>query len=69
MVRFIFGFVIPVVRAGLNMRKKMREMQNHMNGFGPTQQQPNNSHNGNTTAHKSDTKASSSDYIDFEEIK
>jgi hypothetical protein len=63
LIRFIFGFVIPVGRTYIKMKRKMREM----NGFPPSPHantrgsQPKFSSKAQTT-HKAD-------YIDFEEIK
>ncbi len=63
-VKFIFGFVIPVVTATLKMRKKMKEMQ----GF---QQESDGNQPESTASFPRHRKASpsKSDYIDFEEIR
>ncbi len=59
-VRFLFGFVIPVVTTALQMRKKMKEM--HRATGDETSFAPNTASNTKPTTTKSD-------YIDFEEIK
>ena len=61
--RFIIGFVIPVAKAALTMRRKMREMSD-LHG----QQRPDNS-TINTQGQKKATASVQRDYIDFEEIK
>jgi hypothetical protein len=62
----VFGFLIPVVSAGLKMRRKIREMQNQANSFNQKDQR-NFSTTENTPQEK--PKPSQSDYIEFEEIK
>jgi hypothetical protein len=62
MVRFIFGFVVPVVSTYLKMKNKMKEM----NGFNSTS---NDQHKNKDKFSSPSNKASKSDYIDFEEIK
>ncbi len=64
-LRFVFGFIIPLVAAGLNVKRKVKEMKDQMNGYNGTQQAESKSH---TQSAKS-TKVPTSDYIDFEEIK
>ena len=67
LVRFIFGFVIPVLKAGITVRKKMKEMHSQMEGYQNTE--TSSSSINTSEGRKSSAKASSSDYIDFEEIK
>jgi hypothetical protein len=65
LLRFIFNFVVPVVATALKMRRKIKEMQSPMNSnsdnYGPSAPKTEDS--------KSPSKASSSDYIDFEEVR
>jgi hypothetical protein len=60
--KFIFSFLVPVIRTSLQVRKSFRDMRRHMNG------QPGT---GNAPAdnHKSAPAPKKEDYIDFEEIK
>lgn len=65
--RFIFNFVVPLVRAGRQMRRQMHEFQNKMN-----QQYSDGQQNGasfQTNARKEEPAEKAGDYIDFEEIK
>jgi hypothetical protein len=79
LVRFIFNFVIPILKVGFRMRRQIKEFQRqHQQPVNPFQQQQAYEQtssqsssrqyagktNGNT---KSPSK--SGDYIDFEEIK
>jgi hypothetical protein len=64
MVRFIFGFIIPVASTYLKMKKKMGQMQDFHNSSSQNHQQKTQSQ----FSAKPD-KVSKSDYIDFEEIK
>ena len=67
LVRFVFGFVIPVVSATLKMRKKMREMQDNANQYNSFQHRGNSTNNRDQSSEK--PRSSSGDYIEFEEIK
>ena len=65
LVRFVVNFLIPVVRAGRQMRAQVREFQEKMNqdasfqGNGAAPQEPQ----------QQERKEKVGDYIDFEEIK
>jgi hypothetical protein len=63
LVRFVVNFLIPVVRAGRQMRNQMKDFQEKMNQ--QTQFQGGN----DNYAPKQENKAKAGDYIDFEEIK
>jgi hypothetical protein len=59
---FIFRFIIPVYRTTRQLKKKFREMHDHMQEERVNQtQQP--------SPQKSAPQATGKDYIDFEEIK
>jgi hypothetical protein len=62
--RFIFSFLIPVIRTTRQVRKGFRQMHqhmnDHMNGNGGSQSSPNI---------KETPQPKKGDYIDFEEIK
>jgi hypothetical protein len=59
---FIFRFVIPVYRTTRQLKKKFREMHDHMQEERVNQTQQ-------SAQGKSTPQASGKDYIDFEEIK
>ena len=63
--KIIFDLIIPIYKTTRQFKKGFREMHNHMNDYMKDQQQKSASQN-NT---KSSSQKSSSDYIDFEEIK
>lgn len=64
-IRFVFNFLIPLIRAGRRMKAQMREFQDRMN-----QQQQFQEHQTQfSTREKQDNKTPAGDYIDFEEIK
>jgi hypothetical protein len=65
LVRFVINFLIPVVRAGRQMRNQMKDFQEKMN----QQTQFQGGNNTNNYAPKQENKARAGDYIDFEEIK
>jgi hypothetical protein len=67
--RFVFNFLLPVVRTTRQVRQQFRNMQEGMNG-GPQSQQPDREYF--ESAQKQDRpskKPPAGDYIDFEEIK
>jgi len=68
LIRFIFNFVVPLVRAGRQMRNQMKDFQEKMN---QQQQQSHFQNNANAyqAKQKEHMKRSKEDYIDFEEIK
>lgn len=64
---FVFKLVIPVYMASRRFKKGFREMQDKMNEqFQQQQQQYNNPSAGTKPV---TPKASTGDYIDFEEVK
>lgn len=63
---FIFRFVIPVYRTTRDMKQKFREMHDRMQD-NVSQQQDFSKTSG--SAPKPSPKATTEDYIDFEEIK
>lgn len=67
--RFIFGFVLPVLTVSRKMQQGMRDMHSNMNSR-PTTAEPTEADPRYTSSktHKN-TKPSSNDYIDFEEVK
>ena len=64
--RLVFNFIIPIYKTTKKVKRTFREMQEQMSrsqhGHAPQQQQPS----ANVTVNK---KSTSSDYIDFEEVK
>lgn len=68
--RFITGFVIPVFRAGRQIKKQFNEMQERMHD---QMQQENTQASFRSTAapgtSKSEDKTTAGEYIDFEEVK
>lgn len=66
--RFVFNFLIPVIRATRQFKRQVRTFQETMQQqYGPQQQEPayvKTQSNSNRA-----TNASDDDYIDFEEIK
>jgi hypothetical protein len=65
LVRFIVNFVIPVVRAGRQMRDQVKDFQEKMNQQTQFQGNPG----ADTQPQKKESKVKAGDYIDFEEIK
>ena len=66
LIRFIFIFIIPVLRATRQMRGQVRDFQERMQ----EQQASHESFQQNSTAQKqSKSSVKEGDYIDFEEVK
>lgn len=67
--RFVFNFLVPVFRAARQMRRQVKDFQQHMNDAQTRQQQfqQNAAGPGQRTTTPATEKAG--DYIDFEEIK
>jgi hypothetical protein len=63
--RFIFNFLLPIVRATHQVRQQFR---NHFGGGAPGSGQPTTGTNG-TREEKRTHKPPAEDYIDFEEVK
>lgn len=63
LIRFIFNFLIPVIRTASQMKKQVREFQDKMN--------TENQYYNNTQASqpKASPRPKAEDYIDFEEVK
>ncbi len=74
LVRFIFNFLIPVIRAARQMKSQVKDFQDRMN----SQEYPGNVH-GQTfqgtasrpqdQSKRQSPKTKAGDYIDFEEVK
>ena len=62
--RFIFNFVVPVVRTTLQLRKQAKKFQDQVRQRAP---QPEESVNASNATKKNASKAKG-DYIDFEEL-
>ena len=64
--RFVFNFLVPVVRASRQIKRQVRDFNNRMQEQNQQAEQntftPNNSSTQRTSANKGD-------YIDFEEVK
>ncbi len=60
--RFIFHFIIPVTRVAGDMKKRMQEFQQQMNGQADAFQKA-------TNPQPPKEPAKSGDYIEFEEVK
>ena len=67
--KFIFGFVVPLVSTTRQVRAKMKDMQQEVQGFQKSENAhgPKTAANSNTYSYKQ--SPSKGDYIDFEEIK
>lgn len=74
LVRFIFNFLIPIMRAARQMKSQVKDFQERMGG----QQQQGNVNSQGFQGHSGHQSAQpkrptpgpkSEDYIDFEEIK
>ncbi|HVS95965.1 MAG TPA: hypothetical protein VHE54_05745 [Puia sp.] len=66
--RFVFNFLVPVIKTTRHVRQQFQNMQEGMDG---RQQQPTGWQQpgaGGRERHSS-TKGAAEDYIDFEEIK
>jgi hypothetical protein len=73
--RFIFSFLLPIVRATHQVRQQFRDMRDPAgdaqatgNRTGPTGN-PTGSATGNGGAARRSPKPPADDYIDFEEVK
>jgi hypothetical protein len=64
--RLLFGFVIPLFRTTRQIRRGIREMQQHMNGM-PGQSRPSAVPQPKPV--EPGTTDTSGEYIEFEEIK
>jgi hypothetical protein len=83
--RFIFNFLLPVVKATRNIRQQFRNMQEPgnnsadnfsagssrqtFNGFGKSNPSGGKAQTGSTSTSNRSSKPPAEDYIDFEEIK
>lgn len=67
LIRFIFNFVIPVMRAARQMKNQVKDFQDRM---GSQQFQGNVTEEQSTQPQRHHSpKPKSGDYIDFEEVK
>lgn len=62
----IFRFIIPVYRTSSQLKKKFREMNDHMQ---QEQRQHTRQQGPEPASARRDNDAQSHDYIDFEEVK
>ena len=62
--RFVFNFLIPIIRTTRKMRRGFREMQERMNQHAQQFQQKPQAHQN-----ENNNKGKAGEYIDFEEIK
>ena len=62
--KFIFDFLVPVLKVSGRMRRQMKEFQQRAE-----QQQPPVEQATNANKHTSTAKSKIGDYIDFEEVK
>ena len=77
--RFIFNFLVPVVRTTRQVRQQFRNMQENMGAGGPMDARPfeqqtrayeqTQQHEQRKTQQRASSKPPADDYIDFEEIK
>ncbi|MBX3256542.1 MAG: DUF4834 family protein [Chitinophagaceae bacterium] len=67
--RFITGFVIPVFKAGKQIKKQFNQMQQHMHDQMQQQNTHTSNHSSPANSQKSAYKADEGEYIDFEEVK
>lgn len=69
--RFVFNFLLPIFRVSRQMRRQVRDFQNHMQSAQNQQQQyqQNTSTARDQQRSSSTSKEKAGDYIDFEEIK
>lgn len=66
LIRFVFNFLIPVIRASMQMRQQMKAFQDKMNQQNQFTNEESRQYNGSP---KQQNKSKTSDYIDFEEVK
>ena len=73
--RFVFHFLLPIVRTTRHVRQQFRNMQGGADGQqgtqqgGHYQQGPNPQQGSRPTERHSSPKGPDEDYIDFEEVK
>lgn len=68
LIRFVFNFLLPVIRASMQMRQQMKAFQDKMNQQNQFTNEESRQYNGNGSTKQPD-KSKASDYIDFEEVK
>ncbi len=66
--RFVFNFLVPIFRVSRQMKRQVREFQNHMQGQ-QQQYQGHSQQQASAQQHPAPPKEKAGDYIDFEEIK
>jgi hypothetical protein len=66
--RFVFGFLVPIIRTTRQVKRSFREMNARMNAFAGQDTQDPNAPAGQRP-HVAAKAPSRDDYIDFEEIK
>ena len=67
--KLIFDFIIPLYNASKQMKGKMSEMQQRMQGQQRAQAEQQRQHNQPTQSPKTTERISKDDYIDYEEVK
>jgi uncharacterized protein YybS (DUF2232 family) len=68
--KFVFNFLLPIFKVSRQMKKQVREFQNHMHqAQDQFQQQPQQQASATQQRQATPSKGKSSDYIDFEEVK
>ena len=67
--KVIFSFIIPLYKAGTQMKSKMTDMQQRMQKQQQAQAEQQRQQNYPPQAPKATEQISKEDYIDYEEIK
>ena len=67
--KVIFSFIIPLYKAGTQMKSKMTDMQQRMQQQQQAQAEQQRQQNYPPQAPKATEQISKEDYIDYEEIK
>ena len=67
--KLIFSFIIPLYKAGKQMKGKMSEMQERMQQQQQAQAEQQKQQNQTSPIEKTSVKITKEDYIDYEEIK
>ncbi len=67
--KVIFSFIIPLYKAGTQMKSKMTDMQQRMQKQQQAQAEQQRQQNYSPQAPKATEQISKEDYIDYEEVK
>jgi hypothetical protein len=65
--RFVFNFLVPVIKTTRHVRQQFRNMQDGMGGQ-PREEGAQQAASGKQQQRHSSTKGAEEDYIDFEEL-